>query len=138
MIVDGAYDFVDVRDVAAGHILAAERGKTGEYYILSGQKVTMDELMTILEEITGIPGPKYKLPLWFAKIIATFMPIYYKLSNIKPHFTPYSLNTVQSNSDISHDKATRELGYKGRPVRDSIKDTIEWFRNNNIIAAFMV
>jgi len=52
MTINGAYDFVDVRDVAVGHILTAEKGKTGQYYILSGQRVTMDEMMSILNEIS--------------------------------------------------------------------------------------
>ena len=133
IIVDGAYDFVDVRDVAKGHILAAEKGINGNYYILSGYKITLDELMIILEEITGVPRPKYKLPLAVAKIIAAFMPIYYKLSKAKPQFTLYSLNTIQSNSNISHKKASRELGYTTRPVKESIKETIEWFKCNGFI-----
>ena len=54
MTINGAYDFVDVRDVAIGHILAAEKGKTGEKYILSGERVTMDEIMSMLKEISGI------------------------------------------------------------------------------------
>ncbi|MBM3708891.1 MAG: SDR family oxidoreductase [Actinobacteria bacterium] len=133
IIIDGAYDFVDVRDVASGHILASKNGKNGNYYILSGHRLTLDNLMTILEEITGIAQPKYKLPLWLAKITAAIMPAYYKLSNTKPRFTPYSLNTIHSNSYISHDKAEKELGYKPRPVEVSIKDTIEWFKINKLI-----
>ncbi|MBM3707743.1 MAG: SDR family oxidoreductase [Actinobacteria bacterium] len=133
IIVEGAYDFVDVRDVVSGHILAADKGRPGDYYILSGQKVTLDKLMKILEEITGIPQPKYKLPLWFAKTIAAIMPAYYKLSNTKPRFTLYSINTIQSNSNISHKKAESELGYKARSVEASIKDTIEWFKINKLI-----
>ena len=132
-MVNGAYDFVDVRDVAVGHILAAERGKTGENYILSGERVTMDEIMSILEEITGVGASRLRVPIWMAKIAGVFTPIYYKLTNTTPRFTGYSISTLQSNSYISHEKASKELGYSPRTVRQSIKDTIKWFRENKII-----
>jgi dihydroflavonol-4-reductase len=131
--VDGAYDFVDVRDVCRGHILAAEKGRKGHYYLLSGQRVTIDELMLMLEEITGIPRPRYKIPVYFARFFAFFTPVYYLLTGTKPKFTLYSINTIQSNSNISHKKASKELGYSARPLRESLIDTIEWFRQNNII-----
>jgi len=58
--IDGAYDFVDVRDVAAGHILALEKGRRGEKYILSGARMTVDELLGVLEEATGVDAPSWK------------------------------------------------------------------------------
>jgi len=132
-MVNGAYDFVDVRDVAVGHILAAEKGKTGENYILSGERVTMDEIMSMLEEITGVEASRSRVPVWMAKIAGVFTPIYYKLTNTTPRFTEYSISTLQSNSCISHEKASKELGYNPRTVRQSIKDTIKWFKENKII-----
>lgn len=133
IIINGAYDFVDVRDVAAGHILAAEKGKTGEKYILSGQRVTMDEMMSMLNEISGIQPPKYKVPIWLAKTAGIFTPVYYKLANKTPRFTSYSINTLQSNSYISHKKASRELGYNPIPVKKSIEDAFKWFEENKIL-----
>ncbi|MBM3701425.1 MAG: SDR family oxidoreductase [Actinobacteria bacterium] len=133
MTINGAYDFVDVRDVAVGHILAAEKGKTGEKYILSGQRVTMDEMMSMLNEISGIQPPKYKVPIWLAKTAGIFTPVYYKLANKTPRFTSYSINTLRSNSYISSEKASRELGYKTRPVKESIEDTFKWFKENKIL-----
>ena len=70
--IDGAYDFVDVRDVCRGHILAAEKGTKGSYFLLSGQRTTIDELMVLLEEITGIPKPRYKIPVNLARFFAFF------------------------------------------------------------------
>jgi len=131
IIIDGAYDFVDVRDVAVGHILAAEKGKTGETYILSGQRLTIPGLMSMLEDLTGIPAPKHKLPLWLAYAVAFITPVYYKLSGNKPVFTTYSIKTVKSNSFISHKKASEELGYSTRPIRETIEDNIKWFKENN-------
>lgn len=133
LIVGGAYDFVDVRDVAVGHILAAEKGRTGENYILSGERITMDEMMLMLEEISGVPGPKYKVPAWLVKAAGFFTPVYYKLANKAPRFTTYSISTLQSNSVISHKKASMELGYGSRPIKESIKDTFKWLREIKIL-----
>lgn len=133
LTVGGAYDFVDVRDVAVGHILAAEKGKTGQNYILSGQRTTMDEMMSMLKEVSGVPGPKYKVPAWLAKFAGFFTPVYYKLANKAPRFTVYSISTLQSNSVISHRKATMELGYRPRPIKESIEDTFKWLKKNNML-----
>lgn len=79
--VNGAYDFVDVRDVAEGLILAAEKGRTGQYYILSGERITIDKMMVMLSEISGVKLPKYKIPVWLAKAIGMVAPLYYKLAD---------------------------------------------------------
>ncbi len=127
LYVDGAYDFVDVRDVADGLISAAENGKRGESYILSGQKITVRYLLETVREITGKHFFQMKVPFDLAKFAAKFTPAYYRLANETPRFTPYSLEVLQSNSNISHAKATRELGYKPRPIFDSIRDAVKWF-----------
>ena len=130
---NGAYDFVDVRDVAIGHILAAEKGKTGQYYILSGERVTMNEMMSMLNEVSGIQPPKYKVPTWLVKTAGIFTPVYYKLLNKTPRFTYYSVNTLLSNSYISHEKASQELGYRSMIIRKSIEDTFKWLRENKML-----
>ena len=127
LYVDGAYDFVDVRDVADGLISAAENGKRGESYILSGQKITVRYLLETVREITGRHFFQMKIPFDLAKLAALFTPMYYRFANETPRFTPYSLEVLQSNSNISHAKATRELGYKPRPLFDSIRDAVKWF-----------
>ncbi len=127
LYVDGAYDFVDVRDVANGLIAAAEKGKRGESYILSGQKITVRYLLETVREITGKHFFQMKIPFDLAKFAAMFTPMYYRFANETPRFTPYSLEVLQSNSNISHAKATRELGYKPRPIFDSIRDAVKWF-----------
>jgi dihydroflavonol-4-reductase len=125
--VDGAYDFVDVRDVADGLISAAENGKRGESYILSGQKITVRYLLETVREITGKNFFQMKIPFDLAKFAAMLMPMYYRMANATPRFTPYSLEVLKSNSNISHAKATRELGYSPRTLYESIKDTVKWF-----------
>jgi len=131
IIISGAFDFIDSRDAAIGHILAAEKGRPGQSYILSGERLTIAELMSLLEEITGVPAPKFRLPRWLAYSVGFISPVYYKLSGAKPMFTIYSVKTVNSNSFISHEKASRELGFSPRPIREAIADNIKWFRENN-------
>jgi dihydroflavonol-4-reductase len=127
LYVDGAYDFVDVRDVADGLIAAAERGKRGESYILSGQRISVRYLLETVREITGLHFFQMKIPFDLARFAARFTPWYYRTSKSIPRFTPYSLEVLQSNSHISHAKATRELGYRPRPLTESIADAVQWF-----------
>ncbi len=131
--VDGAYDFADVRDVAKGHILAAEKAKKGEVYILSGEKVTVEELVTYLREITKKQGPTVKLPFFIAQLAAPLTPIYYRFTHTKPLFTTYSLRVLASNSLISSEKARKELGYKSRPVKESLRDAYNWLKERGFI-----
>ena len=133
MTLCGAYDFVDVRDVAEGHILASQKAKPGSNYILSGQRITMQEMFGMLEEITGTRAPWLSIPTWLVRAYSTFMPAYYKLTGKTPRFTNYSIKTLNSNSCISHIKATEELGYDPRPIKKSIEDTIKWFKEAKII-----
>jgi len=125
--VDGAYDFVDVRDVADGLIAAAEHGKRGESYILSGHRMRVRYLLETVREITGQGFMLLKMPFELAKWAAQFTPYYYQLTKASPRFTPYSLEVLRSNSNISHAKATRELGYHPRSLYESIADTVRWF-----------
>jgi dihydroflavonol-4-reductase len=131
--IDGAYDFADVRDVARGHILAAQNGRKGEVYILSGERVTVSGLVNYLREITGKRGPTFKMPYFLAKITAPLTPIYYFFSHTKPLFTTYSIRVLASNSKISSEKAQKELGYKSRPVKESLKDAYLWFKEKGIL-----
>lgn len=127
LYVDGAYDFVDVRDVAEGLISAAENGKRGESYILSGQRISVRYLLETVREITGRNFFQMKIPFDLAKFAAMFTPVYYQLAHETPRFTPYSLEVLQSNSNISHAKATQELGYSPRSLYESIRDAVKWF-----------
>jgi dihydroflavonol-4-reductase len=127
LYVDGAYDFVDVRDVADGLIRTAENGKCGESYILSGQRISVRYLLETVREITGRNFLQMKIPFDLARLAAVFTPLFYRLAQITPRFTPYSLEVLQSNSHISHAKATRDLGYQPRPLYESLTDTVKWF-----------
>lgn len=125
-IIEGAYDFVDVRDVARGIVLAGKFGRKGENYILSGEQVTIKNMMQVLEEETGIKAPKKVIPRWLAWSTGFFAEVYYKMLRQKPLFTSYSVSTLSSNSLTSHVKASSELGYHPRPIRETIRDTVKW------------
>ena len=126
-MVKGAYDFVDVRDVAHGHILACDRGRTGEVYILSGWQIKVFELKKLVQDNLGHRIVSFTIPIPVAKFAARFMPFYYRLTNKTPKFTKYSLETLQSNSDVSNKKARQELGFKPRKLSVTVKDTVAWF-----------
>lgn len=124
--IDGGYDFVDVRDVASGIICAAERGKRGECYILSNRYFTIREIFEILHEVTGRKKIKIYLPIGFIRLMAPIAELYYKIRKQPPLFTPYSIYTLTSNAIFSNDKATLELGYMTRDMRETIADTVTW------------
>ena len=126
--VDGAYDFVDVRDVADGLIAVAERGRRGEVYILSGELITVEEILATLSRLTGIRPPRLKLPAWLAGLAADAATALSRLRGGRPLFTRESLAILRSNALVSHAKATRELGWQPRPIRDSIADTVRWLK----------
>ena len=129
LLVDGAYDFIDVRDVADGLISACEKGKSGELYILSGFRILVREIKQIVQELVGNRTPSIVLPMRLAAFAARFTEPFYRLAKKVPKFTRYSLQTLRDNSNFSHEKAARELGHCPRPLRESIADTLAWWRD---------
>ena len=127
---DGAYDFVDVRDVAEGHILAAASGRSGEAYLLSGTQVTVSNYRRLVQDAAGIRSHEIKIPGWFVKFIAPMAEFFYKITRTRPRITKYAIETLQSNSRITCLKAETELGYRRRPLRETVSDTVLWWREN--------
>jgi dihydroflavonol-4-reductase len=127
-LIDGAYDFVDVRDVARGLVLARERGRTGEAYILSGTQAKLMTLKRIIQESAGVRSSTVVLPVGLAGFVAGLMERFYRLTKSPPRFTRYALRTVLDNSTFCYAKAQGELGYTPRPLPETIADTIEWWR----------
>ena len=126
--VRGAYDFIDVRDAARGFILAAEKGRRGETYILGGERLTVREMAQAVWTAARVRHASFEVPLWLAYWVAGLMPFYNELTGTKPLFTRYSLDAVCSNSHISHVKASRELGFHPRPARQAVADAVRWFQ----------
>ncbi|MEZ0395318.1 MAG: SDR family oxidoreductase [Anaerolineales bacterium] len=127
-LVDGAYDFVDVRDVAAGMLLAAERGRSGRVYILGGERLTVREVAQVVWEALGCARPSLEIPLWLAYLAAGFLQPVADFFGFDPLVTRYSLDAVTSNSHISHARAAAELGYRPRPARQAIRAAVAWFQ----------
>jgi dihydroflavonol-4-reductase len=121
-------DFVDARDVAAGMIAAAERGRTGERYLLSGDVLSMQEVTREVASITGRRMPKVFLPLWVGWALLPFSIAAARLGGKPPLFTAGVLRASVSNREVSHQKASRELGFAPRPARASLEDSFAWYR----------
>jgi dihydroflavonol-4-reductase len=131
--VEGAYDFVDVRDVAEGLISACKKGKKGECYILSGQQISVKKILKYLEKMSGVRAPVVKVPHRIARVFGLFNVLYCNLLKITPLFTPFSIDVLASNSIISCRKAEGKFGYSPRPVYESLKDAVDWFKEKGII-----
>ena len=129
-LVEGAYDFVDVRDVATGQILARDYAKSGETYILGGERIELKLMHDLVKKVTGKDTKVLSFPLPVALIVAPIAELYYKVTKTRPRFTRYSIETVISNSEIYSDKAKAELGYKPRSLVNSIADTVRWWWEN--------
>ncbi len=130
IMVDGAFDFVDVRDVAQGQILARDRGRLGETYILGGERIEMKLLHHLVQTVTAKKTSMITIPLPIARIVAPIAELYYKVTRTKPRITRYSIETIASNSEISSDKAQEDLGFKPRTLAQSIADTVRWWIEN--------
>lgn len=131
--VAGGFDWVDSRDVSLGAISALEKGKSGENYILSGSWLSVRELAKVSESVTGVKAPVFHTPMWLARIAAPFAVSYAKLVKAEPLFTKESLGALRANKTMSHAKAKQELGYKPRPIFETIRDSYLWFEKSKVI-----
>jgi dihydroflavonol-4-reductase len=127
-LVDGGFDWVDVRDVVSGAIAAAERAKAGEKFLLSGERRTVHELAAVAAELTGRRPPRFVSPMWLARVGAPIATAAARAIGKEPLFTSRSLHALRNHQLVSHTKATRELGYQPRPLRDTLQAAYDWFR----------
>jgi dihydroflavonol-4-reductase len=133
-IAPGGFDWVDARDVAHASIMALEKGKKGERYLLSGTWTTAKDLTVIAAEITGKKAPKFTAPVWLAKFALPFSKLYGKLSHSPPLYTKEALKVLlESNPNIKSRKARKELDYVPRPLNETVKDTYAWFKGRGRI-----
>jgi dihydroflavonol-4-reductase len=128
VFVDGKFDWVDVRDLAQGLVLAAEKGKASEVYILGGKQVHLHKILSLVSESRGAYTSSFCIPMNLALFFSPFTEFVAKVSKSKPQFTSYSLETIRSNSKISSEKARRELGYTTRPFEETVNDTVKWWQ----------
>lgn len=129
----GGYDFVDVRDVSNGILSCIDKGKIGECYILSNEYYSVQTILNTLFELTGKRKITVYLPYSFLKHTSILVEYAYKLVKRPPLFTPYSMYTLNSNSNFSHEKASHDLDYHPRDMRISLSDTIDWLKSINRI-----
>lgn len=127
--VDSGLNLVDVRECARGHVLAAERGRRGERYILGGEDLTLKQILDRLAAITGLPSPRVKLPYAFALAAGAVDTLFTGvLLKREPRVTLDSVRMGRKKMFASSAKAERELGWKIVPVDDALRRAVEWFR----------
>lgn len=124
-LLRGGHDWIDVRDVARGTVLAAERGRSGEAYLLGSERVTLVEIAQVVAEETGSRVPRV-LPRWLALSLAHSAPLVEAVTKRRALLTPYAVHAVSVPFTVSHEKATRELGLVPGPVRQALRDALAW------------
>ena len=135
LMVPGGYDWVDVRDVVQAAYSSIKKARKGERYLLSGHWRDLKELSLIVSKYIDCKPPLISCPYWLAKLGLPFINTYCSLTRKEPLYTYDSLNTIRiGHRSISHQKAFHELDFSPRPLEDTIKDTLEWFRENGYLA----
>ncbi len=133
MGMDGSFNLCDVRDLAAGAIAAADKGKKGECYILANEEVTFKDFCKLLHEESGCKPIKQFLPLGLAYKLAAIMEKMAGKSGKQPLMTTFSVYNLARNNSFDYSKAQRELGYTTRPYVETIRDEIAWLKENGHI-----
>ncbi len=128
--VDTGLNIVHVDDVAYGHLLAFEKGKIGERYILGGQNISLQTILGIICELTDKKPPSIKLSHNLILPVAWCMERWANISKKEPRATVDGVRMSKNLMYFSSDKAVKELGYQTRPVKEAIKDAMEWFIKN--------
>jgi dihydroflavonol-4-reductase len=126
-------DYADVRDVADGMISAMANGRTGERYLLSGEVLTMPELAAIVETVSGRRMPSRCLPLWVGWAMLPVSLAAGWVSGKPPLFTPGVLRAAVWNREVRHDKAAAELGFAPRPIAESLRAALDWYRERGLL-----
>jgi nucleoside-diphosphate-sugar epimerase len=132
-LVSGGYNWVDVRDVVAASLKAVETGRNGENYILSGNFCSLRDLSALISKISGCRIPAI-VPVSIAQLACPFFKVYSWVTKKEPLYTYQSLDIlVNSPTNISNAKAMKELNYNPRPLEETLRDTFDWYRENNFI-----
>ncbi len=133
-LVPGGYDWVDVRDVVNATLEAMEKGKKGERYLLPGHWKTLEQISELVSTITDRRPRRITCPNWLARFGLPLINLYCSLYDTEPLYTRDSLYTLRmSHKNISHQKAAEFLGYRPRPFEETLKDTLDWFKEQGIL-----
>lgn len=129
--VDTGLNFVGVDDVAIGHQLALERGRLGERYILGGENMTLQNILTEIAAITGRRAPRFRLPHHAVLPIAYLAEAWARLTNSNdPRVTVDGVRLARKHMFFATDKARRELGFNPCPAQEALREAIYWFRRH--------
>jgi dihydroflavonol-4-reductase len=128
--IDTGLNLVDVRDVAAGHLLAYERGRPGERYILGCENLTLQEIFAHLQSVTRIPAPRWRIPYALAYAAGVASTGWARLSGRPPRAPLDAVKMARKKMFVSIDKAKRELGFSPGPVDAALGRAADWFRAN--------
>lgn len=124
--IDCTLNFVDVRDAALGHYLAAEKGEPGRRYILSGHNLTLNELFSLLSQVSGIPAPRLKVP-YFVALIGSYIEEWTcKLTGKMPQSSVTGVKLCRRSLGFNGSKTWHLLGHTPRPIEESIRDAVRW------------
>jgi dihydroflavonol-4-reductase len=133
--LDTGLNWVHVRDVAAGHILAAEKGRLGERYILghADGNWTLQEAFAALEDITGVRAPRTRIPYWVALAAAHVSETLSAVTGKPPKAPLAGVRMARYKMFFNPAKGIRELGLPQTPPRQALADAVEWFRANGYV-----
>lgn len=132
--VNTGLNVIDVEDVAKGHILALEKGRLGERYLLGNTNLTLREIMGILEKITGIKAPRINIPVGLA-LGAAYIDNFLegKVMGRAPHIHPGAVKAARKFRHFDCSKAVQELGLPQTPIEQSFQKAVDWFRQNGYV-----
>jgi dihydroflavonol-4-reductase len=128
--VDTGLNVIDVRDVAAGHRLAYERGRTGERYILGNENLSLRELFERLASVTGRPAPRVRLPHAIPLAVAALDELVFARLGLQPHVALDGVRMAKEQMFYDPSKAIRELGLPQSPVNQALADSVAWFSSH--------
>jgi dihydroflavonol-4-reductase len=126
--IDTGLNLVDVEDVARGHLLAAEKGRPGERYILGCENLTLAEILGRLARLEGRKAPRIRLPYGVAYAAGVASTTWANLTGSAPRVPLDAVRMARKKMFVSHEKAKRELGYNPSGVDEALKSALEWFR----------
>jgi hopanoid-associated sugar epimerase len=131
--VDTGLNFIDVRDVAKGHLLALEKGKSGDRYILGNQNLSLKQLLEQLSQITNLPAPQTSIPAWIPLTVAWVEEKILAPLGKTPTVPIDGVRMAQQPMYYDASKAIRELGLPQSPLNIALKDAVDWFVSNGYV-----
>lgn len=128
--LDTGLNLVDVRDTARGHLLACEKGKPGERYILGCENLTLKQILDKLERISGRKAPRRQIPYAVAYAAGVVTTAWANLTGIEPIAPLDAVKMAKKKMFVSHQKASQDLGFAPGPVDEALLRAVDWFRAN--------